>query len=1358
MSDNDSPVMFAGLEETNLGFVADDGSRIKAESSGMPNQDPSQSYYPPSSTAWNFQGTPPYDSYDPSSTAPAAQSAYVAPAWDIPTFQQPEVDRLAAANVDPATLFAPPLGPSSSGFAPANLSPSAISQSRAPTILTPAAREQLRNIAMPPHLQYNSPKSASSPDSATGDGKAGPLQSPDAVDSSSSKTNSRKRKVSADPDDEEEEDEDGKPIKKTAHNMIEKRYRTNLNDKIAALRDSVPSLRIMSKSARGEDTTEDREELHGLTPAHKLNKATVLSKATEYIRHLEKRNNRLLEENGAMQARIAAFEKLFMAGAMNGSINPMQQQSPMAFPHQDAQQQFLNSPTGTPQDGTASPAGLIQVPEDMKRIISAQMAVGQPYPVPQQPFRGATPAIIRQQQLQQQQLQQGRWGNTAPYFGKLMVGSLAGLMILEALQEDEVSSDKPEGRGLFALPLQLLGHLSSGLDFHFMGYHVHTSLKLVLLLGTFLWIFVPSLFATSGPTTKKLQTGPLRPAPSLASSIHVRRQAWLTAVQTVWVPRHNFVLEAAALMLKTMKLSLRNAVGVHGYQVLTGLTEEQETARVKAWSIALDSQLAGGDVEINKSRLILTLLASGTLPDTPARLMQKALHIRVLLWNLHESLHLGSVNIIAAKLARARWNEARKLNQLLAQLHQDGTPHEDELPEHLALLVQQDCDDVLNGEVVQRAHNLAFNMDTTHDVDVATDGMDSVVADTAIGSPMDAVAAWWSTQTLHNVLTSTLEKDEEALKLRAEGLEMAIKTAPIGSVAQVRAIVARAVLVDKSRGANIAMALQAMGLDRIQSVTSKSTAIIDASCHGGNTDLRLALRCAMAIAHLRRLTSTAGTPHQGLRLIYSIAIPPTAPMSLLGCTSAMELMEQLFQHKTAAETFESCLERLAGSLRLWMGGPSGEKCGHTTTDYEAQHTTERGHDMSARLGQVPDEEVARDSEPLYQVEARADNLLSLLGLSVDSIGLGVDKPKSVDHPFIKYSLSRLPEHIEDGHFLQHFAHVVTYFKARSTTKPSGTAGTAGSADETGPAGKIDVADAENVTGLANTTDQEEASKSNDAAKNVTQATEPTVGSYIDNLPDSHILELYIKESGSTASASASATVSATASADTKRERAIEGYFLILGLWTLLPESFVSLGKRYSHLPKPPTPTPAESQLPCLGLTVHRLIKDSHIFPTNKDIISHGDLDLASAFQSDAKDASLKFQPEDLTRIDPCGLNLHALRTLANIDIEWTDNVSRHLLVTKRGQRRYVEVFALPSAMHESARNLLHEASGMPVNMMVEIERSYQLLLTERLPGFQKRVFGELKAQSERKYGHHGLPSIAFDSYLEILARKKDVHR
>ena len=133
-------------------------------------------------------------------------------------------------------------------------------------VLTPAQQEKLRNIAMPHHLKYrghNSPQSTASY-------KSNSTSSPD-------DGNNRKRKSSASGDDEEDEDSSGQhpPVKKTAHNMIEKRYRTNLNDKIAALRDSVPSLRIMTKSTRGEDTADDREELHGLTPAHKLNKATV---------------------------------------------------------------------------------------------------------------------------------------------------------------------------------------------------------------------------------------------------------------------------------------------------------------------------------------------------------------------------------------------------------------------------------------------------------------------------------------------------------------------------------------------------------------------------------------------------------------------------------------------------------------------------------------------------------------------------------------------------------------------------------------------------------------------------------------------------------------------------------------------------------------------------------------------------------------------------------------------------------------------------------------------------------------------------------------------------------------------------
>lgn len=131
--------------------------------------------------------------------------------------------------------------------------------------LTELQQETLRNIAMPSSLNYQH-----SPDSTSTDKTTSAASSPE--DQEGGSGGNRKRKSSVEGDDEDEEGGDGKPpVKKTAHNMIEKRYRTNLNDKIAALRDSVPSLRVMSKGEDGDG----KEDLQGLTPAHKLNKATV---------------------------------------------------------------------------------------------------------------------------------------------------------------------------------------------------------------------------------------------------------------------------------------------------------------------------------------------------------------------------------------------------------------------------------------------------------------------------------------------------------------------------------------------------------------------------------------------------------------------------------------------------------------------------------------------------------------------------------------------------------------------------------------------------------------------------------------------------------------------------------------------------------------------------------------------------------------------------------------------------------------------------------------------------------------------------------------------------------------------------
>jgi hypothetical protein len=120
------------------------------------------------------------------------------------------------------------------------------------------------------------------------------------------------------------------PHKKTTHNVIEKRYRTNLNDKIAALRDSVPSLRIMARrlehSASSDDAEEEEldEDLVGLTPAHKLNKATILSKATEYISHLERRNKNLAKENAVLRDRVQGFEMLVVSSGRTGPSSWME--------------------------------------------------------------------------------------------------------------------------------------------------------------------------------------------------------------------------------------------------------------------------------------------------------------------------------------------------------------------------------------------------------------------------------------------------------------------------------------------------------------------------------------------------------------------------------------------------------------------------------------------------------------------------------------------------------------------------------------------------------------------------------------------------------------------------------------------------------------------------------------------------------------------------------------------------------------------------------------------------------------------------------------------------------------------------
>ncbi|KAK0742403.1 hypothetical protein B0T21DRAFT_346207 [Apiosordaria backusii] len=95
---------------------------------------------------------------------------------------------------------------------------------------------------------------------------------------------------------------------RTAHNDIERKYRTNLKDKISELRDAVPALRTIPENEEGEDGTQPSR-------APKVSKGAVLTKATEYIHWLERRNKQIVQEHRELSRRLQAFEQLLNATA-----------------------------------------------------------------------------------------------------------------------------------------------------------------------------------------------------------------------------------------------------------------------------------------------------------------------------------------------------------------------------------------------------------------------------------------------------------------------------------------------------------------------------------------------------------------------------------------------------------------------------------------------------------------------------------------------------------------------------------------------------------------------------------------------------------------------------------------------------------------------------------------------------------------------------------------------------------------------------------------------------------------------------------------------------------------------------------
>ncbi|KAF8940015.1 hypothetical protein EDD21DRAFT_48845 [Dissophora ornata] len=99
-----------------------------------------------------------------------------------------------------------------------------------------------------------------------------------------------------------------KQQKKVAHNAIERRYRNNINDRINDLKNVVPALcNIKTKDDKDDEDEDETQDADGVTRATKLNKATILRKATEYIVVLQKRESGTKAENTILRRLLTSL-------------------------------------------------------------------------------------------------------------------------------------------------------------------------------------------------------------------------------------------------------------------------------------------------------------------------------------------------------------------------------------------------------------------------------------------------------------------------------------------------------------------------------------------------------------------------------------------------------------------------------------------------------------------------------------------------------------------------------------------------------------------------------------------------------------------------------------------------------------------------------------------------------------------------------------------------------------------------------------------------------------------------------------------------------------------------------------------
>lgn len=151
-------------------------------------------------------------------------------------------------------------------------------------------------------------------------------------------------------------------------------------------------------------------------------------------------------------------------------------------------------------------------------------------------------------------------------------------------------------------------------------------------------------------------------------------------------------------------------------------------------------------------------------------------------------------------------------------------------------------------------------------------------------------------------------------------------------------------------------------------------------------------------------------------------------------------------------------------------------------------------------------------------------------------------------------------------------------------------------------------------------------------------------------------------------------------------------------------------------------------------TLPDLLRKSRLLPDPNEIVT---LKQSKEIGLDKKDtssesatSSLKFalHPSlgsvESLEIAATALNAFKLANLGAVRILWTNNLSRHMLLSNHAKKFYLELFAIPSALQGGPDTVLSHM-GIPSDLMDEICQSYANLFNPRRPNRWHTYLGTL---------------------------------